>query len=84
MDTPSKNPMPFEDFKRILAEELQIEESKIVPESTFLGDLLIDSIKLVELMLRLEEMGLTIPLEAAWDVETVGDAYNLYAQQIAP
>ncbi|HLE50998.1 MAG TPA: acyl carrier protein [Anaerolineales bacterium] len=84
MDIPPKNPMPFEDFKRILAEELQIEESKIVPESTFLGDLLIDSIKLVELMLRLEEMGLTIPLEAAWDVETVGDAYNLYAQQIAP
>ena len=76
--------MPFEDFKRILAEELQIEESRIVPEATFLGDLLIDSIKLVELMLRLEEMGLTIPLEAAWDVETVGDAYNLYAQQIAP
>ena len=84
MDIPPKNPMPFEDFKRILAEELQIEESKIVPESTFLGDLLIDSIKLVELMLSLEEMGLTIPLEAAWDVETVGDAYNLYAQQIAP
>ena len=84
MDIPPKNPMPFEDFKRILAEELQIEESKIVPDATFLGDLLIDSIKLVELMLRLEEMGLTIPLEAAWDVETVGDAYNLYAQQIAP
>jgi len=81
MDTPPKNPMPFEDFKRILAEELQIEESRIVPEATFLGDLLIDSIKLVELMLRLEEMGLTIPLEAAWDVETVGDAYKLYTGQ---
>jgi len=81
MDNPPKNPMPFEDFKRILAEELQIEESRIVPEATFLGDLLIDSIKLVELMLRLEEMGLTIPLEAAWDVETVGDAYKLYTGQ---
>ena len=76
--------MPFEDFKRILAEELQIKESRIVPEATFLGDLLIDSIKLVELMLRLEEMGFTLPLEFAWDVDTVGDAYNLYAQQIAP
>lgn len=78
MDTPQQNPLPFEDFRRILAEELQIEESKIVPEATFLGDLLVDSIKLVELMLRLEEMGVTIPLESAWDVETVGDAYNLY------
>jgi acyl carrier protein len=84
MENPPKNPLPFEDFKRILAEELQIEESRIVPEATFLGDLLIDSIKLVELMLRLEEMGFTLPLESAWDVDTVGDAYNLYTQQIAP
>ena len=79
MDTPQQKPLPFEDFRRILADELQIEESKIVPEATFLGDLLVDSIKLVELMLRLEDMGFTIPLESAWDVETVGDAYKLYS-----
>jgi acyl carrier protein len=29
-------------------------------------------------MLSLEEMGIEIPLEAAWDVETVGDAYQVY------
>jgi len=81
MDTPAKNPMSFEDFKRILAEELQIEESRIIPEATFLDDLLIDSIKLVELMLRLEEMGFALPLESAWDVETIGDAFKLYTQQ---
>ncbi|OGO65493.1 MAG: hypothetical protein A2Z45_02820 [Chloroflexi bacterium RBG_19FT_COMBO_55_16] len=73
--------MSFEDFKRILAEELQIEESRIIPEATFLDDLLIDSIKLVELMLRLEEMGFALPLESAWDVETIGDAFKLYTQQ---
>ena len=84
MDNPPKNPLPFEDFKRILADELQIEESRIVPEASFLGDLMVDSIKLVELMLTLEENGFTIPLEAAWDVVTVGDAYNLYRQQTAP
>lgn len=32
-----------------------------------LRDLLADSIKLVELMLRLEEMGVDIPVEAAWE-----------------
>jgi len=35
-------------------------------------------IRLVELMLRLEEEGIEIPLEEAWNVETVEDAYRLY------
>lgn len=74
----TQSPVSFEEFKRILAEELQVEESKIVPEASFVNDLLVDSIKLVELMLRLEEMGVTIPIETAWDIETVSDAYQLY------
>jgi acyl carrier protein len=46
-------------------------------------DLLADSIQLVDLMLRMEEMGIRIPLEAAWEVETVGDAYRLYRDHVA-
>jgi acyl carrier protein len=57
------------------------DSSKITPQARFIQDLQADSIKLVELMLRLEELGVAIPLEAAWDVETVGDAYQLYLQQ---
>jgi hypothetical protein len=40
--------------------------------------ILVASIRLVELMLRLEEMGITIPMESAWDVQTVGDAYRVH------
>jgi hypothetical protein len=40
-------------------------------------------IQLVELMLRIEEMGISIPVEAAWEVETVGEAYQLYTEQTA-
>lgn len=79
----NKKPISFEEFKRLIAEELQVDENKIVPEASFVEDLFVDSIKLVELMLRLEEEGIHIPLEAAWDVETVGDAYRLYAKQSA-
>lgn len=32
------------------------------------------------MMLRLEEMGIKIPLEAAWDFQTVGDAYRIYKE----
>ncbi len=79
----NKEPISFDDFKRIIAQELQVDESKIVPDASFLEDLFVDSIKLVELMLRLEEEGIKIPVDAAWDVETVGDAYRLYVEQVA-
>jgi acyl carrier protein len=82
-ENPAKAPIPFEGFKHIIAEELHVEESKIHQESSFVDDLLADSIQLVELMLRLEEMGITIPAEAAWEVETVGDAYRFYQEQVA-
>jgi acyl carrier protein len=79
----NKKPISFEEFRSIVAKELQVDESKVVPDASFVEDLFVDSIKLVELMLRLEEEGINIPLESAWDVETVGDAYRLYAEQVA-
>jgi hypothetical protein len=30
------------------------------------------------MMLRLEELGVSIPLESAWEIETVEDAYRAY------
>jgi acyl carrier protein len=75
--SPPKN-ISFDEFKHILAEQLKVEEAKVTPEASFIDDLLVDSIQLVDLMLSLEEMGIEIPLEAAWDVQTVGDAYQIY------
>ena len=82
MKNPTHNPISFEEFRRLIAEELQVDESKIAQESSFIRDLLTDSIQLVELMLRLEEMGVDIPVDAAWEVETVGDAYRLYKEHV--
>jgi len=77
-NNPSGKPVSFEEFKHILAEQLKVEEGKVTKEASFIEDLMVDSIQLVDLMLTLEEMGIQIPLEAAWDVETVGDAYQVY------
>jgi acyl carrier protein len=77
-DHPPEKPLSFEEFKHVLAEQLKIEEGKVTREAAFIEDLMVDSIQLVDLMLSLEEMGIQIPLEAAWDVETVGDAYEVY------
>lgn len=80
---PNKGPITFDEFKHLLADALQVEESKVVPAASFVSDLLVDSIKLVELMLGLEENGINIPMEAAWDVQTVGDAYRVYQESAA-
>jgi acyl carrier protein len=79
----SPDPISFEEFRRIVADQLHLEEARVVPEASFVDDLFADSIQLVDLMLRLEEMGFSIPLEAAWEVETVGDAYRLYRERFA-
>ena len=77
-DQPEKMPMTFQEFRRIIARELQIDEKQVVFGSKKYAKKARDSIQLVSLMLRMEDLGIGIPLEAAWEVETVGDAYRLY------
>ncbi|MBN1640707.1 MAG: acyl carrier protein [Anaerolineae bacterium] len=83
-DQPTQEQVSFGRFQQIIAQELQVDQSKVVREASFTEDLCADSIQLVNLMLRLEEMGITIPIEAAWEVETVGDAYAVYRRHVAP
>jgi acyl carrier protein len=68
--------LTFEEFRSLIAEELQVDEEKVVPEASFFSNLCVDSIRMVDMMLRLEELGLSIPLEDAWQIETVEDAYQ--------
>jgi acyl carrier protein len=82
-EDPSKKPVPFETFRDIIAQELQVEKDEVVREASFVDDLLADSIKLVEMMLSMEEKGIEIPIESAWEAETVGDAYQLYRRHAA-
>lgn len=82
-ENPANNPVPFETFRDIIATELQVDRDEVVREASFVEDLLADSIKLVEMLLSLEEEGIQIPIESAWEVETVGDAYRLYRQHVA-
>ncbi len=83
-NTQHSQPITFDEFRHMLAEALQVDEARVVPEASFVTDLAVDSIKLVELMLGLEENGINIPIESAWDVETVGDAYRVYKESFGP
>ena len=73
----------FEDFRRFLSETLDVSEEMLQPEASFLTDLAIDSLRMVELVLHLEaRLGMTIPVEEAWNIQTVRDAYEYCANQL--
>ena len=72
----------FDEFRRFLSETLGVAEEALKPEAYFIYDLGIESLTLVELMLQMEDhLGRKIPLDTAWEIETVGDAYKFYLDQ---
>lgn len=61
-------------IKTVIAEELGVDVSKVVPEASFTEDLGADSLDNVELVMMLEEQfGIEIPDEEAQKILTVGD-----------
>ena len=72
----------FERVKRIIAEQLGVDEASITPKTSFVEDLNADSLDLVELIMSLEEefgqggQGFEISDEDAEKIVTVQDAVN--------
>ena len=72
----------FEKIKKLIAEKLDIDESKITLDSSFRGDLGADSLDTYELVYAIEEeLGVSIPDEKANEFETVRDAYDFINSQ---
>ena len=64
----------FEQIKKIVAENLNVEEENITLESSFKEDLKADSLDLFEMVMALEEeFDMEIPSEDLEQLETVKD-----------
>ncbi len=73
----------FDEFRQFLSDHLAVAKEVLTPDTNFLYDLAIESLKLLELMLQLEiQLGVRVPSDAAWEIQTVGDAYNLYVDLV--
>ena len=69
----SENP-PADRIKKIIVEQLGVNEDQVKPEAKFIEDLGADSLDIVELVMALEEeFGTEIPDEDAEKLLTVGD-----------
>ena len=67
----------LERAKKVVVEQLSVDEAAVTPEASFTSDLGADSLDTVELVMAFEEeFGCEIPDEEAEKIATVQDAVN--------
>ncbi|MEA2621568.1 MAG: acyl carrier protein [Chloroflexota bacterium] len=74
----------YERLKKIVVEQLGVDEDEVKPEASFVDDLNADSLDLVELIMSLEEeFGTEISDEDAEKIRTVQDAADFIDEHSA-
>ena len=72
----------FERMQKLIADKLEVEESKITLDANFRQDLNADSLDTYELVYAIEEeLGVSVPDDKASEFETVRDAYEFIKSQ---
>lgn len=72
----------FERVKKVIVEQLSVEESEVTPEASLTADLGADSLDAVELVMAFEEeFGIEIPDEEAEKIQKVQDAVKFIDSQ---
>lgn len=72
----------FEEIKKLIVEELGVDEAKITMDAKLIDDLGADSLDAVELIMAIEEQyNIQISDEVAQSIQTVGDIVK-YAESV--
>jgi acyl carrier protein len=67
----------FDRLKKLIVEQLGVDEGEVTPQASFVEDLNADSLDLVELIMSLEEeFGMEISDEDAEKIQKVSDAVD--------
>lgn len=68
--------------KKIIAEQLNVDEAEVKPEASFIDDLGADSLDTVQLIMAFEEeFNIEIPDEESVNIKTVGDAMKFIGEK---
>lgn len=72
----------FVKMQKLIADKLEVDESKVTLDANFRQDLSADSLDTYELVYAIEEeLGVSVPDEKASEFETVRDAYEFIKSQ---
>ncbi len=72
-----------ERLKKVILEQLMVEESELTEDASFVETLGADSLDLVEMIMEIEEeFGIEIPDEDAESLQTVGEALAYVKKKI--
>ena len=72
----------FERVKKVIVDQLSVDEAQVTPTASFQQDLGADSLDTVELVMAFEEeFGTEIPDEEAEKIQTVQDAVSYIEKQ---
>lgn len=74
----AKPALTFDEFRERLAQMFETPPEALQWETNFLEDLAFDSLRMLQLGMVYEDLGLDMPGELAWGIRTVGDAYAYY------
>lgn len=76
--------MEFEKLRDIIVEVLNVDETEVTMESTFIDDLGADSLDVFQIIMGIEEeFDIEIPNEEAEKIVTVGDAVEQIKKAIS-
>lgn len=72
----------FEQFKKLVAEKLEVEEEKVTLDARFREDLGMESLDMYELLYDIDsELGVSVPDEKAAEFEKVSDAFEFICNE---
>ena len=75
--------MVFEKIRKIIVDQLSVEESKVAMDTDLMKDLEADSLDAVEIIMGMEEeFGIEIPDEVAEEFSTISDMVEYVESQI--
>ena len=76
--------LSMEDFKTIISNHLGVDIDEIKPESNFITDFRIDSLSLVNFIIKLEmKLGIKLPTEQLVQMRDMETAYRVISEALA-
>lgn len=73
----------FDEFRAMIADHFGIETFRLAKDTSFFDDLGIDSLSLVNFVIKLEKrFGITIAMDNVWNLKNVGEAYGILMTKI--